>query len=125
MISKTTTMLYVSDPKAAMAFWTEKMGFILIETQEHSDATSYEIAPSRASNSKFCIHDKNWVAKHNPGMNTGFPSLLFETEDLKAEYEKLSAAGVSTNPIVDFQGMTHFTFSDMEGNYMAIKEVKS
>ncbi|MBF0778049.1 VOC family protein [Streptococcus cuniculi] len=122
MITKSTTMLYVTDTKAAMEFWTEKIGFVLLETADYGEAVSYEIAPSTDAAIKFGIHDKDWVAKANPTMNLGFPSLLFETEDLEAEYERLSKAGVATNPIMEYQGMRHFTFADLEGNYIAVKE---
>lgn len=120
MITKSTTMLYVTDTKAAMEFWTEKMGFALLKTEDFGEAVSYEIAPSTDSATKFGIHDKEWVAKANPGMNVGFPSLLFEADDLEAEYDKLTAAGVTTNPIMEYQGMVHFTFADNEGNYIAV-----
>ncbi|MEW4353396.1 VOC family protein [Streptococcus pneumoniae] len=122
MISKSTTMLYVENTKAAMEFWTEKMGFVLLDTADYGDAISYEIAPSKDAETKFGLHQKDWVAKNNPDMNVGFPSLLFETEDLEAEYERLSKAGVATNPIMEYQGMTHFTFADNEGNYIAVRE---
>ncbi|MGT2799729.1 VOC family protein [Streptococcus marmotae] len=122
MITASTTMLYVEDTTATMEFWTEKMGFVLLDTADHGDAISYEIAPSLAATTKFGIHDKEWVAKANPGMTLGFPSLLFETEDLKSEYERLTQAGVSTNPIMEYQGMVHFTFADNEGHYIAVRE---
>lgn len=122
MITTSTTMLYVADTEAAMKFWTEKVGFVLLETADYGEAISYEIAPSLDATTKFGIHDKEWVAKANPGMNVGFPSLLFETDNLKAEYERLSQAGVTTNPIMEYQGMVHFTFADNEGHYIAIKE---
>lgn len=115
-------MLYVADTEATMKFWTEKVGFVLLETADYGEAISYEIAPSLDATTKFGIHDKEWVAKANPGMNVGFPSLLFETDHLKAEYERLSQAGVTTNPIMEYQGMVHFTFADNEGHYIAIKE---
>ncbi|MBF0775323.1 glyoxalase/bleomycin resistance/extradiol dioxygenase family protein [Streptococcus azizii] len=107
MITASTTMLYVTDTKAAMTFWTEKMGFVLLETADHGEAVSYEVAPSSDAATKFGIHDQQWVAKANPNMNVGFPSLLFETEDLEAEYERLTQAGVTTNPIMEYQGMSN------------------
>ncbi|MGT2964875.1 VOC family protein [Streptococcus acidominimus] len=125
MITTSTTMLYVADTKAAMEFWTGKIGFVLLDTADHGEAISYEIAPSADSATKFGIHDKEWVATANPGMNVGFPSLLFETDNLEAEYERLTQAGVATNPIMDYQGMRHFTFADHEGNYIAVREATS
>ncbi|AGM99283.1 glyoxalase/bleomycin resistance/extradiol dioxygenase family protein [Streptococcus iniae] len=122
MISKSTTMLYVDDTKAAMTFWTEQMGFVLINSVEAQGYMSYEMAPSADSATKFGLHTKELVAKANPGMNVDFPSLLFETDDLEAEYKSLTEAGVTTNPIMEYQGMVHFTFCDNEGNYIAIRQ---
>ncbi|CRH90144.1 Glyoxalase-like domain [Chlamydia trachomatis] len=121
MISKSTSMLYVSDTKDTLDFGVEKIGFVLLDTAEHPEATSYEIAPSKEAAFSFGIHDKNWVAASNPGMNVGFPSILLETADLEAEYTRLTEAGVATNPIMEYQGMVHFTFADNEGNYIAVK----
>lgn len=120
MILKSTTMLYYTNTAEAMVFWTEKMGFILTQTEDYGDVTSYEIASNANRDIIFGIHDKNWVAQANPGMNVGFPSLLFETDDLEAERERLLAVGVEATPIMEHQGMIHFAFPDCEGNYMAI-----
>lgn len=65
------------------------------------------------------------MAAANPGMDLGFPSLLFETDHLQAEYERLTAAGVTTNPIMEYQGMIHFTLSDNEGHYIAVRQSTS
>lgn len=122
MITKSTTMLYVADTTAAMTFWTEKMGFVLTDQSESEGFNSYEVAPSLESQTKFGIHNKDIVAKANPGMNVGFPSLLFETDDLEKEYQRLTNNGVQTNPIMEYQGMVHFTFQDNEGNYIAVRQ---
>ncbi|MGT2958657.1 glyoxalase [Streptococcus bovimastitidis] len=122
MISKSTTMLYVNDTEAAMTFWTEKMGFVITDQADSEDFKSFEVAPSLDSATKFGIHNKDMVAQANPGMNVGFPSLLFETDDLEAEYKTLTENGVATNPIMEYQGMVHFTFQDNEGNYIAVRQ---
>lgn len=122
MISKSTTMLYVNDTEAAMTFWTEKMGFVITDQADSEGFKSFEVAPSLDSATKFGIHNKDMVAQANPGMNVGFPSLLFETDDLEAEYKTLTENGVATNPIMEYQGMVHFTFQDNEGNYIAVRQ---
>lgn len=122
MISKSTTMLYVNDTEAAMTFWTEKMGFVITDQADSEGFKSFEVAPSLDSETKFGIHNKDMVAQANPGMNVGFPSLLFEADDLEAEYKTLTENGVDTNPIMEYQGMVHFTFQDNEGNYIAVRQ---
>lgn len=122
MISKSTTMLYVNDTEAAMTFWTEKMGFVITDQADSEGFKSFEVAPSLDSATKFGIHNKDIVAQANPGMNVDFPSLLFEADDLEAEYKTLTENGVATNPIMEYQGMVHFTFQDNEGNYIAVRQ---
>lgn len=122
MISKSTTMLYVNDTEAAMTFWTEKMGFVITDQADSEGFKSFEVAPSLDSVTKFGIHNKDMVAQANPGMNVDFPSLLFEADDLEAEYKILTENGVATNPIMEYQGMVHFTFQDNEGNYIAVRQ---
>ncbi|WP_249628658.1 VOC family protein [Streptococcus uberis] len=122
MISKSTTMLYVNDTEAAMTFWTEKMGFVITDQADSEGFKSFEVAPSLDSATKFGIHNKDMVAQANPGMNVDFPSLLFEADDLEAEYKTLTENGVATNPIMEYQGMVHFTFQDNEGNYIAVRQ---
>lgn len=122
MISKSTTMLYVNDTEAAMTFWTEKMGFVITDQSDSEGFKSFEVAPSLDSATKFGIHNKDMVAQANPGMNVDFPSLLFEADDLEAEYKTLTENGVATNPIMEYQGMVHFTFQDNEGNYIAVRQ---
>ncbi|WP_203265861.1 VOC family protein [Streptococcus uberis] len=122
MISKSTTMLYVNDTEAAMTFWTEKMGFVITDQADSEGFKSFEVAPSLDSATKFGIHNKDMVAQANPGMNIDFPSLLFEADDLEAEYKTLTENGVATNPIMEYQGMVHFTFQDNEGNYIAVRQ---
>lgn len=122
MISKSTTMLYVNDTEAAMTFWTEKMGFVITDQADSEGFKSFEVAPSLDSATKFGIQNKDMVAQANPGMNVDFPSLLFEADDLEAEYKTLTENGVATNPIMEYQGMVHFTFQDNEGNYIAVRQ---
>ncbi|EGJ26515.1 glyoxalase/bleomycin resistance/extradiol dioxygenase family protein [Streptococcus porcinus] len=125
MIAKSTTMLYVNDTEAAMTFWTEKMGFVITDQTDVEGIKSYEVAPSHDAAAKFGIHNKDLVAQANPGMNLEFPSLLMETDDLEAEYQTLTENGVNTNPIMEYQGMVHFTFTDNEGHYIAIRQTSS
>lgn len=122
MIIKSTTMLYYTDTVAAKDFWTEKLGFIATDEQAYDNVISYEIANNENREVIFGIHQKDWVAGNNPGMNIGFPSLLFETEDLEADRERLVANGVEATPIMEHQGMIHFAFPDCEGNYIAITQ---
>lgn len=115
----------MSQIRSTLQFWTEQVGFVLVDQAQQEGTSSYEIAPNKESAISFGLHNKEIVTAANPGMNLGFPSLLFETDHLQAEYERLTTAGVATNPIMEYQGMIHFTFSDNEGHYIAVRQSTS
>lgn len=72
MITKSTTILYVADTEAALQFWSEQVGFVLIDQAQQEGTSSYEIAPNKESAISFCLHNKEIVAAANPGMDLVF-----------------------------------------------------
>lgn len=78
MITKSTTMLYVADTEAALQFWTEQVGFVLVDQAQQERTSSYEIAPNKESAISFGLHNKEIVTAANPGMDLGFPSLYLK-----------------------------------------------
>lgn len=117
-------MLYMEDIESAAAFWKEKMGFEWIEKQEQGPQVSYIVAPKQDSEVQFVLHDRKAVAKMNPDMNLGVPSILMTATNLDAYQKELLAKGVIANPIMDLGFMKVFNFSDQEGNYFAVREQK-
>lgn len=117
-------MLYVDDIEKAAEFWRDQVGFERIEKQVQGPQTSYIIAPQVNSEVQFVLHDKAEVAKMNPGMNLGTPSILFTSEDIEATYQDFIAKGITANPPMDFGFFKVFNFADHEGNYFAVREVK-
>ena len=57
MITKSTTMLYVADTEAALQFWTEQVGFVLVDQAQQERTSSYEIAPNKESAISFGLHN--------------------------------------------------------------------
>lgn len=116
-------MLYMEDIEAAAAFWQEKMGFERVEKQVQGPQVSYIVAPKADSQVQFVLHDKAEVAKMNPDMNLGTPSILMTATNLEAYQADLLAKGVEANPVIDLGFMKVFNFADPEGNYFAVREV--
>lgn len=115
-------MLYVENVEAAAEFWREKMGFERVEKQEQGPQVSYIVAPKLDSQVQFVLHDKAEVAKMNPDMNLGTPSILMTATDLDSYHAELLEKGVLANPIMDLGFMKVFNFADNEGNYFAVRE---
>lgn len=116
-------MVYVADIEAAAAFWKDQAGFERVERQEQGPQVSYIVAPKLESEVAFVLHDKAEVAKMNPDMNLGTPSILMATSRLEETYEHFLANGITANPIMDLGFMKVFNFCDNEGNYFAVREV--
>lgn len=66
MITKSTTMLYVADTEAALQFWSEQVGFVLVDQAQQERTSSYEIAPNKESAISFGLHNKEIVTAANP-----------------------------------------------------------
>ncbi|MGO0078148.1 VOC family protein [Streptococcus suis] len=117
-------MLYVNNPEAAAKFWNEKVGFERVECQEQGTLVSYVIAPKVDSNVQFVLHDKAIVAEMHPDMFLGIPSILMASTDIEKTYQEFIERGINANPVMDLGFMKTFNFSDEEGNYYAVQEVK-
>ncbi|KXT75145.1 Lactoylglutathione lyase or related lyase [Streptococcus sp. DD10] len=117
-------MLYVEDIDASAVFWKDKIGFKRVEKQVQGGQVSYIVSPTESSDVQFVLHNKAEVAKLNPGMNLGTPSILMNAIHLEELQEKLVSKGVQANPVIDMGFMKVFNFADNEGNYFAVREVK-
>ncbi|MBA3925890.1 VOC family protein [Listeria rustica] len=115
-------MIYVNDQEAVAKFWTEKVGFV-IKSENAAGAPErwIEIAPNNDAVTTFVLQDKVAVAKAQPEMNLGTPSILLFGDNLDAMYEDFKAKGVTVGALVDVPGMGRvFNFADPENNYFAI-----
>lgn len=117
-------MLYVENVEESAQFWQQKMGFEFVQKQEQGGQISYIIAPQNQSDVQFVLHNKAFVKQMNPEMNLGTPSILMSTQNIEQTHQQLEANGVAVNPIADLGFMKVFNFSDNEGNYFAVREVK-
>ncbi|SOC43260.1 VOC family protein [Ureibacillus acetophenoni] len=99
-------MIYVNDQEAAIKFWM----------------SWYEIAPTKSAETSFVLQNKELVAKLEPEVNVGTPSLLFYADNLEQVYEDFKSKGITVGVIVNVPEGKVFNFADEEGNYFAIVE---
>ncbi|MHA6480904.1 VOC family protein [Paenibacillus sp. strain BS8-2] len=115
-------MLYVNDQDKAKSFWTEVAGFDLVAEEDNGEGFRWiEVAP-KGADTTIILHNKEFVAKMNPGMNLGTPSLMFFTQSLDELYASLKERDIFVGDIVALPGGRVFNFADYEENYFAVME---
>lgn len=116
-------MLYVNNQDEVLEFWTEKVGFIVKSEEDNGQGMRWiEIAPSEDSETSIILHNKEFIAKMEPELNLGTPSLMFFTDQLDQLYTDLSSKNVTVGDLVTMQSGRVFNFADTEGNYFAVME---
>lgn len=116
-------MVYVNDQDEAVKFWTEKVGFQII-AEENNGMRWIEIAATKEAETSIVLHDKEFIAKMQLGINLGTPSLMFHTDDLEKLYQDLTSKNVTVGEIVNMPGGGRvFNFADSEENYFAVMEM--
>lgn len=114
-------MLYVENIDEVTKFWTEDLGFALINKSDE-EIRWREIAPSQDSETSFVLYEREVIAKMEPELNLGTPSIMFFTEDLAALYAHMKSREINVGALVEIPGGKVFNFSDREGNYFAVME---
>lgn len=118
-------MIYVNNPRAVADFWIHKIGFVEIQQQPAPDNTvSVEIAPAKQADTSFVLFSKDMIAKYEPELTLGTPSIMLNCSNLEQTHTDLQAKGVAASEIAEMGGLKTFNFPDNEGNYFAIREVK-
>ncbi len=115
-------MLYVNDQDAAVKFWTEKVGFIIKNEQEEAGMRWIEIAPSKEAQTSFVLHNKGIIAKMQPELNLGTPSIMFYADQIEEMYQDFQAKGIKVGDLVMMPMGRVFNFADPESNYFALVE---
>lgn len=124
MISKVgQIMLYVNNQDEAVRFWTEKLGFSVISEEDNGQGMRWiEIAPANNAETSIILHNKEFIAKMEPELNLGTPSIMFFTENLEQLYSNLLSNNVTVGEIVNMPSGKVFNFADTEENYFAVME---
>ena len=116
-------MLYVNNQAEAVDFWTEKVGFSVISEEDNGQGMKWiEIAPTKGAETSIILHNKELIAKMQPELNLGTPSLMFFTDNLDKLYENLSNNNITVGEIVNMPSGRVFNFADSEENYFAVME---
>jgi lactoylglutathione lyase len=114
-------MLYVNNQDEAVNFWTEKVGFSVIAEENNGQGMRWiEIAPTKGAETSIVLHNKELVAKMEPELNLGAPSLMFFTDNLEQLHDDLSDKNVKVGKIINIPSGRVFNFADNEENYFAI-----
>jgi lactoylglutathione lyase len=116
-------MFTVADQDAALAFYTDKLGYELradVTFGENGEQRWLEVAPP-GSAARLAL---------NPPMGPNQPGgggIGVETTDIHAEHARLTAiGGIEAGPIMEAPGApTLFMMSDPDGNVIAVVEVPS
>mgnify|MGYP001369137284 FL=1 len=117
-------MLYVSNQDQSRDFWTEKLGFRVVAEEDNGQGFRWiEIAPPGADTT-IVLQNKEFVAKMEPGMNLGTPSLMFYTDNAEQLHQDLKNKSVKVGEIVELPSGKVFNFADDEENYFAVMERK-
>ncbi|MET1051346.1 MAG: VOC family protein [Mycetocola sp.] len=121
----TLTSVFVDDQDAALAFYTEKLGFvpatdvpmgqfrwITVASPEEPSGTQLSLEPS----------DHPAVAPFRDALVAdGIPFTSFAVTDVQAEYDRLTALGVTfTQPPTTSGPVTTAVFDDTVGNLIQI-----
>ncbi len=110
-------MFTVADQDAAIAFYTEKLGFELRADVPFGEGSRWvEVAPP-GSTARLAL---------NPPMGTYQPrgsGIGVETTDLRGEHERLKGLGVAVQDIMETPGAPlMFMLGDPDGNHVAVVE---
>lgn len=118
-------MIYVKNPRAVADFWINKIGFTEIKADTHGTGIlSVELTHNIMSDASIVLFDRSIVEKMSPELNLGTPSILFSSYDVMEMRNSLINKGVNVGEIMEMGDSLTFNFSDIEGNYFAVQEVK-
>ncbi|WP_102693475.1 VOC family protein [Rummeliibacillus pycnus] len=117
-------MIYVDNQEAAKTFWTEKVGCIVRSEETNGQFHMIEIAPTKDAETSFVLQNKQLVAKMEPYLNVGPPSLMFFTDNVENLYEEFKAKEITVGDLVEIPSGKIFNFADPENNYFAVIERK-
>lgn len=116
-------MLYVNNQDEAVRFWTEKVGFSVITENDNGQGMKWiEIAPTKEAETSIVLHNKELIAKMQPELNLGTPSIMFFSENLDQLYQDFKDKNITVGDMVTMPGGKVFNFADQENNYFAVME---
>ena len=121
--------LYVDDQEKALRFYTETLGFVkktdvtqgnyrwlTVASPEEQDGPELQLAPNDNPAGK---------AYQQAMFQQGLPVIMFYTNDVKGDYERIKARGAEfTMPPTDVTGSTIAKLNDTCGNLIQLTQLK-
>lgn len=118
-------MIYVKDTRAVADFWIDKIGFTEINADTYeAGILSVELKHNNMSDASIILFNRSIVEKMSPELNLGTPSILFCSYDVIDMRNRLINNGVNVGEVMEMGDSKTFNFSDIEGNYFAVQEIK-
>lgn len=123
------TSIHVDDQRAALAFYTDVLGF----TKRHDvpvgdDFWLTVVSPEFPDGPELLLEPAGHPAVkpyRDALVQDGIPLAQFEVDDVDAEYERLTSKGVTfTQPPTDAGGMVTAVFDDTCGNLIQLIATK-
>jgi len=87
-------VLYVDDQERAKDFWTEKMGFDLVQDSPYGDERWIEVTPPDKGLRLVLSVRPAGQAKNDVPAELPSSNVMFECDDLEQTYRELNARGV-------------------------------
>mgnify|MGYP001244988489 CR=1 FL=1 len=126
----TITSIFVDDQQSALAFYTDVLGFKVrhnVPMGEHAWITV--VSPSAPDGPELLLEPASHpaVQPYRNALNKdGIPLAQFGVDDVKDEYERLTAQGVTfTQPPTQFEDHLIAVFDDTCGNLIMIQSESS
>ncbi len=124
----TITGVYVDDQESALAFYTDVLGFQVkhnVPIGEHAWITV--VSPSSPDGPELLLEPAGHPAVkpyRDALIEDGIPLAQFAVDDVEAEYERLTAQGVTfTQPPTEFGDHIIAVFDDTCGNLVMIQSL--
>jgi predicted enzyme related to lactoylglutathione lyase len=122
------TSIYVDDQEKALRFYTDVLGFakradvsqgpyrwLTVASPEDPDGAELQLAPNDNPAAK---------AYQQTMLQQGQPAVMFFTDDVKADYERITARGAEfTMPPTKVTGSTIAQLNDACGNLIQISQL--
>ena len=116
-----TVAVYVENPKAALLFWTEKLGMAVVRSHPIGLDSSWVELRSDGPGSCLVLFPRSMM----PDWAERKPSVVFECENLEHTFEILNSRGVIfTQPPQQMPWGPFAIFSDNEGNLFGLRQKK-
>jgi predicted enzyme related to lactoylglutathione lyase len=121
----TTLSIFVDDQRKALAFYTDVLGFELKDDMPLGEYSWLTVtAPGDPDGVQILLEPNDHPAVdpfRSAIVADGIPWTSFAVDDVKAEYERLAAAGVVfTQPPMNAGAVTMAVFDDTVGNLIQI-----